>query len=390
VVKLSHILKRELLALTMEDVPVGDVRRTGFFERFSLPFTVTMSTANVPSVNLENQITSLEAEALSALNEAQTTQGLYDVKVKYLGKQGSVSLLMRELGKMDPQERPKAGQLINQLKVRLESAYGEAEILLKDKEYSDRLAKEAIDLTLPGVAVARGGLHPITLVTQEIVGILKRIGYSVRSGPLIETDRNNFTALNIPPDHPSRDMQDTFYVDGEHVLRTHTSPIQVRTMETEKPPLRILAPGSVFRCDSDISHSPNFHQIEGLLIDQKVSMADLKGTISYFVREFFGPQLKTRFRPSFFPFTEPSAEFDCSCPQCEGKGCRMCKNSGWIEIGGSGLVNPKVLVHCGINPDEWQGFAFGFGVERMAIIKYGIQDIRLFSDNDVRFLEQFS
>ncbi len=227
------------------------------------------------------------------------------------------------------------------------------------------------------------------MVINEITDILARIGYSVRTGPFIEKDWFNFEALNIPADHPARDEQDTFYVDDGHVLRTHTSPVQIHTMMDEKPPIRVVAPGSVFRCDNDISHSPNFHQIEALLVDRKVSMANLKGTISFFVKEFFGKDIKTRFRPSFFPFTEPSAEVDCSCPICKGKGCRMCKGSGWIEIGGSGLVNPKVFEQVGLDPKEWQGFAFGFGIERMAIIKYGIEDIRLFSENDVRFLEQF-
>ena len=246
-----------------------------------------------------------------------------------------------------------------------------------------------MDLTLPGPQIPLGAKHLIPSVIDEIVDILSRIGFSVRTGPFIEDDFHNFSALNIPADHPSRDMQDTFYIDETHVLRTHTSPIQIRTMETEKPPIRILAPGGVFRHDYDASHSPHFHQIEALLIDKNVSMADLKGTISYFIKEFFGSNIKTRFRPSFFPFTEPSAEVDCSCPLCEGKGCKMCKQTGWIEIGGSGLVHPAVLKSVGIDSKEWQGFAFGFGIERMAIIKYGVNDIRLFMENDMRFLEQF-
>jgi len=339
---------------------------------------------------LTEKIKSIEAEALAALQAAQGVKELYDVKVKYLGKQGSFSLIMREFGSLSAEEKPKMGQLVNQVKGALEAAYLKLEESLKRQEQAKAIAKEKLDLSLPGTTRAQGAKHPLTQVTDEIVAILRRIGYSVRSGPLIESDLNNFTALNIPENHPSRDMQDTFYIDSTHVLRTHTSPIQVRTMKSERPPIRVLAPGSVFRCDSDISHSPNFHQIEGLLVDQKVSMAELKGTISYFIKEFFGDGLKTRFRPSFFPFTEPSAEFDCSCPKCKGQGCRMCKHSGWIEIGGCGLVNPKVLEHCGLDSEQWQGFAFGFGVERMAIIKYGVDDIRLFSENDIRFLEQFT
>jgi phenylalanyl-tRNA synthetase alpha chain len=338
---------------------------------------------------LSEKVNSVHKEANAAFLAAKDSKELYELKVKYLGKQGQLSLLMREMGQLSPQERPVFGKWVNDAKQSLEEAYAKRESDLGQAELMSQIEKEQLDLSLPGPPVAKGGRHPVSKVINEIVGILERIGYSVRTGPMIEEDWYNFEALNIPPDHPARDMQDTFYIDDTHVLRTHTSPVQIHTMENEKPPLRILAPGSVFRCDSDISHSPNFHQIEGLLIDRKVSMAHLKGTISFFVKEFFGKDIQVRFRPSFFPFTEPSAEVDCSCPICRGKGCRMCKNSGWIEIGGSGLVNPKVLSHCKIDPEEWQGFAFGFGIERMAIIKYGIDDIRLFAENDIRFLRQF-
>lgn len=338
---------------------------------------------------LSEKVNSVQKEANAAFLAAKDSKELYELKVKYLGKQGQLSLLMREMGQLSPQERPVFGKWVNEAKQSLEEAYAKRELDIGQAELMAQIEKEQLDLSLPGPSVAKGGRHPVSKVINEIVGILERIGYSVRTGPMIEEDWYNFEALNIPPDHPARDMQDTFYIDDTHVLRTHTSPVQIHTMENEKPPLRILAPGSVFRCDSDISHSPNFHQIEGLLIDRKVSMAHLKGTISFFVKEFFGKDIQVRFRPSFFPFTEPSAEVDCSCPICRGKGCRMCKNSGWIEIGGSGLVNPKVLSHCKIDPEEWQGFAFGFGIERMAIIKYGIDDIRLFAENDIRFLRQF-
>ncbi|MCC7403715.1 MAG: phenylalanine--tRNA ligase subunit alpha [Bdellovibrionales bacterium] len=338
---------------------------------------------------LSEKLQAIHKEAVAAFNAAKDSKDLYELKVKYLGKQGPLAGLMREMAGLSKEEKPLFGKLVNEVKQGLEDHYSQREAALAQAELNQKIATEALDLSLPGPVRARGARHPIQKVINEVVEILSRIGYSVRTGPMIEKDWYNFEALNIPADHPARDMQDTFYIDESHVLRTHTSPIQIRTMESEKPPLRILAPGSVFRCDSDVSHSPNFHQIEGLLIDRKVSMADLKGTIAYFVKEYFGPEIKIRFRPSFFPFTEPSAEVDCSCPICKGKGCRMCKHSGWIEIGGSGLVNPKVLAHCKLNPDEWQGFAFGFGMERMAIIKYGIEDIRLFAENDLRFLRQF-
>ena len=279
--------------------------------------------------------------------------------------------------------------MVNKYKKELESVYSGREAELKNIELQKKLSSESLDLSLPGPEVKLGSKHPTMMVVDEIVDILSRLGYGVRSGPLVEQDWYNFEALNIPADHPARDEQDTFYMKPGYVLRTQTSPVQIHTMENEKPPLRILSPGPVFRCDSDISHSPNFYQIEGLLIDKKVSMADLKGTIYFFAKEFFDSSVKIRFRPSFFPFTEPSAEVDCSCPICNGKGCRMCKNTGWVEIGGSGLVNPKVLQKVGIDPEQWQGFAFGFGIERMAIIKYGISDIRLFSDNNNFFHKQF-
>lgn len=333
-------------------------------------------------------------EALEAIKNATNTDALYQAKVDYLGKQGALSKIMKETGKLPKEERPEFGQQVNHLKKTIESYYLKKEAELSKAELNEKLKSETLDLTLPGPNRSLGGPHPISLVIEEIVDILSRIGFSVRTGPMIESEFYNFEALNIPENHPARDMQDTFYMDEGHVLRTHTSPIQIHTMENEKPPLRVLAPGSVFRCDSDVTHSPNFYQIEGLCVDKKVSMADLKGTITYFVKAFFGQELKTRFRPSFFPFTEPSAEVDCSCPICKGKGCRVCSHTGWVEIGGCGLVNPKVLVHAKINgpqktDEDYQGYAFGFGVERMAMIKYGIDDIRRFNENDIRFLSQF-
>lgn len=335
------------------------------------------------------KLESIKENALKAFKAAPGSKELYDLKVQYLGKNGSLTEVMKEMASLPKEEKPLFGKLVNEVKQALEAAYNEAESSLKKGEIAAKMAAEEIDMTLPAFTQNKGSQHPVHIVTDEILNVMARIGYSVRTGPLIEKDYYNFEALNIPADHPARDMQDTFFVDKTHVLRTHTSPIQIRSLENETLPLRICGTGPVFRCDSDISHLPNFHQIEALCIDEKISMADLKGTISYFVREFFGPGLKTRFRPSFFPFTEPSAEVDCSCPICKGKGCSLCKQSGWIEIGGCGLVNPKVFQMAKVEYPKWQGFAFGFGVERMAIIKYGIEDIRLFPENDVRFLRQF-
>lgn len=339
---------------------------------------------------MKEKIEEIRTEASRAFEGAASTKELYDMKVQFLGKQGSFSGLMKEMGKLSAEEKPLFGKLVNEVKQALEALYNRREENLKAQELNSRLQSEALDLTLPADAEPLGSKHPVSIVIEEISGILARIGYAVRTGPLIEKDSFNFEALNIPKDHPARDMQDTFYIDEHHVLRTHTSPIQVHALFNEKPPFRITGVGPVFRCDSDVSHSPNFHQIEGFCVDRHVSMADLKGTISFFVKEFFGASLKTRFRPSFFPFTEPSAEIDCQCPICSGKGCRMCKDSGWVEIGGCGLTHPNVLKFAGLQYPEWQAFAFGFGIERMGIIKYGIDDIRLFNENDVRFLRQFA
>lgn len=335
------------------------------------------------------KLDSIKDAALAAFKAAPSSKDLYDLKVQYLGKSGQLTEIMKEMASLPKEEKPLFGKKVNEVKQLLETAYSEAEEGLKKKEISAKMSAEEIDMTLSSFSQPKGSQHPVHIVIDEIFTVMSRLGYSVRTGPQIEKDYYNFEALNIPADHPARDMQDTFFIDKTHVLRTHTSPIQIHSLETEQLPLRVIGTGPVFRCDSDISHLPNFHQIEALCVDEKVSMADLKGTISFFVREFFGPGLKTRFRPSFFPFTEPSAEVDCSCPICKGKGCSLCKHSGWIEIGGCGLVNPKVFQAAKIEYPKWQGFAFGFGVERMAIIKYGIEDIRLFPENDVRFLRQF-
>jgi len=337
----------------------------------------------------QNQLDQIKSQALAAFEKAASLQELYNAKVQFLGKTGALTDAMKLMASLPKDEKPKFGKKVNEVKEFLEKLYVHLEGQLEVQEIEKKMKHERLDLTLPGDQIQVGALHPVQKVTEEIAGILARLGYSLRTGPLIEKDYYNFEALNIPKNHPARDMQDTFFVDETHVLRTHTSPIQIHSLEGEKLPLRIMGTGPVFRVDSDISHLPHFHQIEGMCVDTNVSMADLKGTITFFVNEFFGKGLKTRFRPSFFPFTEPSAEVDCSCPVCKGEGCSMCKHTGWIEIGGAGLINPKVFEHAKVEYPKWQGFAFGFGIERMAIIKYGIEDIRLFPENDLRFLRQF-
>jgi len=339
--------------------------------------------------DMNEKLKEIESAAHQELEKVSTANDWSQLKAKFMGKQGPISELMKGLKDVDPAERPQVGARINEVKVRLEGHFAQRFETIKKAELEIKLKSDRLDMTLPGQHRLKGSQHPLRRVYDEIVGIFSKLGFSVRRGPIIEKDNYNFEALNIPKDHPARDMQDTFYIDDSHVLRTQTSPIQIRAMETEGVPLRVLGPGTVFRCDSDISHSPMFHQLEGLWVDKKVSMADLKGLLDYFNRHFFGPNVKTRFRPSFFPFTEPSAEVDCSCPLCEEKGCRMCSGTGWIEMAGCGLVHPNVLSAAKVDPNEYQGLAFGMGIERLTIVKYGVQDIRLFFDNDVRFLEQF-
>ena len=328
-------------------------------------------------------------KAKSLFEEASSPESLYQAKVEYLGKQGKLTSIMKGLSDLPKEERPLVGKVINEKKQELLGFYEDRLKSLEAAKLDEEVLNTKFNFSMPGTKAGFGRLHPISQVIEEMVDILSRLGFSVRTGPHIESDDYNFTYLNFPKGHPARDMQDTFYVDDDHVLRTHTSPIQIRTMLSEKPPMRVIAPGSVFRSDSDISHSPNFHQVEGLYVDKNVSMAHLKGIVGYFVKELFGEKTKTRFRPSFFPFTEPSAEVDCTCPICKGSGCRVCSQSGWIEIGGCGLVHPNVLKSCDIDPEEYQGLAFGFGAERMAMIKYGISDIRLFNENLLTFVEQF-
>lgn len=348
------------------------------------PPSQTLSLAKVQEI-----IGELKSQGLQALKAAPTRKALYEVKVEVLGKNGKLTEIMKEMGKLSKEDKPKLGQWVNEAKNQLEEIYSARERELADLEIDKQMVDESLDLTLPALPLRPGTEHPVSKVFAEMVSILSRIGYVLKLGPHIESDFFNFEALNMPANHPARDMQDTFFVDETHVLRTHTSPIWSRALANEKPPFRIIGAGGVFRCDSDISHLPHFHQFEGVCVDEKVSMADLKGTITFFVREFFGSGLKTRFRPSFFPFTEPSAEVDCTCPVCRGSGCSLCKQTGWIEIGGCGLINPKVFQQAHVDYPRWQGFAWGFGIDRMAIIKYGIDDIRLFPENDLRFLGQF-
>jgi phenylalanyl-tRNA synthetase alpha chain len=316
---------------------------------------------------------------------------LEQVKAKYLGKEGSLTVLLKGLGKLSAEERPAAGARINQVKQGIEAALQQRRDALQQNKLEQKLAAEALDVTLPGRGLGTGGLHPVTRTLERIEQLFHSLGFATASGPEIERDFYNFTALNIPENHPARAMHDTFYVDPQHVLRTHTSPVQVRYMEAHQPPLKIIAPGRVYRCDSDITHSPMFHQVEGLWIDEEVSFAMLKGVLADFMQQFFEREdLAVRFRPSFFPFTEPSAEMDIACVMCNGAGCRVCSHTGWLEVLGSGMVHPNVLKHVNIDSEKYLGFAFGLGVERLAMLRYGVNDLRLFYESDLRFLKQFN
>ena len=329
--------------------------------------------------------------ALADIAGARSTSALEQVRVRVLGRSGELTALLRGLGKVAAADRPRVGQEANLAKEQVEEALSARHESLKTEEHRQTLASRHVDLTLPGRLTAPGAVHPIIRVQEEIITIFEGLGFSVAEGPEVETDYYNFSALNFPDDHPARDMQDTFHVAPDVVLRTHTSPVQIRAMKAQRPPVRIICPGKVFRHDlTDATHSPMFHQIEGLAVDRHITMADLKGTLDYFAREMFGPGSRVRFRPSFFPFTEPSAEVDVLCFKCGGTGCRFCKHGGWIEILGSGMVHPNVLRNVGYDPEEVTGWAFGMGVERVAILKYEIDDIRLFFENDMRFLSQFA
>lgn len=324
------------------------------------------------------------------LQNAVTSEELRDLKVKYLGKKGSISELSKSMGKLLPEERPKAGQLVNELRNALEDNLARRQQELADKIMQARLESEALDVTLPGAPIKSGTKHPLTLVLDDLKDIFLGMGYTIVEGPQIELDYYNFERLNLPPDHPARDMQDSFYIDAKRLLRSQTSPVQARTMDKmcPKTPIKIVSPGAVYRRDDDATHSPMFHQLEGLVVDENISLADLKGTLLNFAKQMFGEDREIRLRPSFFPFTEPSVEVDISC-MCGGKGCRTCKHTGWIEILGAGIVHPNVLKMSGYDPEKVTGFAFGFGIERIAMLKYGIDDLRVMFENDVRFLQKF-
>ena len=323
------------------------------------------------------------------IKSARGLKGLSALRVRFLGKNGLFTDLMKGLAKVAKEDKPAFGKLLNEARVKIEEEISALEAAAKQAEIERKIKEERIDVTLPGKGVEQGSLHPLTLVRREVVEILTGLGFEVAEGPEVELDLYNFQLLNVPKDHPARDMQDTFYITDDILLRTHTSPMQARVMTTKKPPIRIIVPGRVYRVDDDASHSPMFSQIEGLAVDSHITLCDLKGTLEAFLKQLFTKSTKVRFRPSFFPFTEPSVEVDCSCPLCGGSGCRICKGTGWIEILGAGVVNPKVLDACGIDSKENSGFAFGIGPERISMIKYGIPDIRLLFENDVRFLKAF-
>jgi phenylalanyl-tRNA synthetase alpha chain len=340
---------------------------------------------------LEVKLRKLGEEARAALLAAGSLEEMNEIRVRFLGKKGEVTHVLRGMGGLSAEERPRIGQIANDVRASIEEELAARTAVLKNRVKEQRLRSEGIDVTLPGTPVRRGGKHPLNLVLEEIEEIFLGLGYSIAEGPEIETDYYNFEALNLPKDHPARDMQDTFFVTGDILLRTHTSPVQVRTMEKTTPalPVKIIVPGKVYRRDDDATHSPMFSQVEGLAVDKRITFSDLKGTLGLFARQMFGKKTKTRFRPSFFPFTEPSAEIDISCVMCGGSGCRVCSNTGWLEILGAGMVHPRVLEISGYNSEDVTGFAFGMGVERVTMLKYGIDDMRLLFENDLRFLQQF-
>ena len=336
-----------------------------------------------------SELEQIAKQAESSIAAAEKLSTLDDLRVEYLGKKGRLTGLLKGLGKLTAEERPVAGAKINDVKQSLQDLIGQRKAYFESIDLNAKLAKETIDVTLPGRGEDVGGLHPVTRTMERIEGFFSRIGYDVEVGPEIEDDYHNFEALNIPSHHPARAMHDTFYIDPTTVLRTHTSPVQVRTMERHAPPIRIICPGRVYRCDSDLTHTPRVHQVEGLVVDKDISFADLKGVIDQFLKAFFEADLPVRFRPSYFPFTEPSAEVDIQCTNCSGDGCRVCSQTGWLEVMGCGMVHPNVLEHCDVDTDTFTGFAFGMGVERLAMLRYGVNDLRLFFENDLRFLKQF-
>ena len=331
----------------------------------------------------------LQSEVVISISQASTEKEISEIRVKYLGKKGSITQILKSLGTLPESERREVGQRANQLKESTEAKIEETLLQIQERERREALEREKIDVTLPGRRIPVGKRHPLTQILDEIIDIFSRLGFEVVEGPEVELDYYNFEALNIPQGHPAREMQATFFISEDVVLRTHTSPVQVRTMEKKRPPVRVICPGAVYRCDSDPTHSPMFHQVEGLLVDKGITFADLKGVLTVFVHQMFGKETRLRFRPSFFPFTEPSAEIDIECFICGGKGCGVCSNTGWLEILGSGMVDPAVYKFVNYDPEEVTGFAFGMGIERIAMLKFGINDIRLFFTNDLRFLKQF-
>lgn len=338
---------------------------------------------------MREQLQKMQEQALFELAGVTSEEQLQAIKVKFLGRKGELTAIMKGIGSLTAEERPIIGQVVNSVRDCLEESFEKTASSLKESLKIKKLQSERLDVTLPGRRYPQGTKHPVTLVVEEICDIFASLGFLVAEGPEIELDYYNFEALNFPKDHPARDMQDTFFVQDNLLLRTHTSPVQIRTMLQQKPPIRIIAPGTVYRCDYDATHSPMFHQIEGLMVDKGITFGDLKGILTIFTNQMFGNDIGVRLRPSFFPFTEPSAEVDIACVICRGKGCRVCKNSGWLEILGAGMVDPEVFRHVDYDAEKVSGFAFGMGIERVAMLKYGINDMRLLFENDVRFLSQF-
>ena len=339
---------------------------------------------------MKERLEAIQKEALEKIQNAETMETLNEIKVEYLGKKGELTQVLKGMKDVAAEDRPKVGQMVNETRTAIEESLEREMKLLAKAKQEEKLAKEVIDVTLPGTKINTGHKHPNQIALEDLERVFIGMGYEIVEGPEVEYDKYNFELLNIPANHPAKDEQDTFYINKEILLRTQTSPVQARVMETGKMPIRMIAPGRVFRSDEvDATHSPSFHQVEGLVVDKNITFSDLKGTLAQFATEFFGPETKVKFRPHHFPFTEPSAEMDITCFKCGGKGCRMCKGSGWIEILGCGMVHPKVLKGCGIDPEEYSGFAFGIGLERVALLKYEIDDMRLLYENDTRFLKQF-
>ncbi len=349
---------------------------------------MSATTSKPNTVSDLNQLLKSASAAIDATDDLKTLDNL---RVQYLGKKGEITEQLKNLGQLPADQRPAAGQEINKVKQAIQQQLEARKQTLDDLQINQKLAAETVDITLPGRSIDKGGLHPVTMTMNRIEQMFGKLGFDVAEGPEVEDDFHNFEALNIPEYHPARAMHDTFYFDAKTLLRTHTSPVQIRVLEHQAPPVRIIAPGRVYRCDSDLTHTPMFHQIEGLLVDENISFANLKGMLHEFLKLFFEQEdLKTRFRPSYFPFTEPSMEVDISCVMCAGEGCRVCGQTGWIEILGCGMVHPEVFKHTGIDPEKFTAYAFGIGVERMAMLRYGVNDLRLFFENDLRFLQQFA